>query len=85
MVLIWQAWRGAALRIPSLAAGGGAILAFVIVYAMKASIGTGIDEVDARIQSLVSLGIGAWLMALCGIGLILAGLGIIKNPLAANG
>jgi hypothetical protein len=85
--LIWQAWAGAALRPWELAAGAAAILAGGLTFMLKSAI-VGLlslnplgEAAAAQIDSLVSIGIGPWLLLAAGAGLIASGLGLVRNPL----
>ena len=64
-----------------LATGGAAILAFLLIELVKIGLTQGSD-LGQMIGLAVGTGIGAWLILLCGIGLILTGLGILGNPFA---
>jgi hypothetical protein len=87
--LIWQAWAGAALRPWELAAGAAAILAGGLTFLLKSAIlglftaANPLGEAAAtQMDSLVSIGIGPWLLLAAGAGLIASGLGLVRNPLA---
>lgn len=82
LLLIWRAWRGQALRLVTLATGAAAVLAFLLVMLVKAGITSASGEFGAAIGQVLGTGIGAWLLLLCGVGLILAGLGRIRSPFA---
>jgi hypothetical protein len=84
VVLLWQAWRGAALRLVTLAAGGAAVLAFLLVLLVKAGLTSGSGPLGDALGQVIGTGIGTWLIMLCAIGLILAGLGKIGKPLDRN-
>ena len=85
LALIWQAWRGAALRFVTLAAGAAGILAFLLVLLVKAGLTSGSDPLGEALGQVLGTGIGAWLLLLAGIGLILAGLGKIGKSPDRNG
>ncbi|WP_375398220.1 hypothetical protein [uncultured Sphingomonas sp.] len=89
-VLLYLAWVAKPLKIPSIATGGIAIVTAAIIYLYrdalighsdKDSIGAAIS---AQMDAVVSVGFGTYLIALIGIGLILAGIGVVRNPLAAK-
>jgi len=81
--VIWAAWSGKALRLPMLVAGGAAILAAVLVFALKqTAVSAAGPYAGAAVSAMVGIGIGTWLLLLAGAGLIAAGLGVIRNPLA---
>jgi hypothetical protein len=85
LALIWQAWRGGALRLVTLAAGAAGILAFLLVLLVKAGLTSGSDPLGEALGQVLGTGIGAWLLLLAGIGLILAGLGKIGKSPDRNG
>lgn len=81
--VIWAAWMGKELRLPMLVAGGSAILAAVLVFMLKqAAVATAGEYAGIAVSAMIGIGIGTWLLLLAGGGLIAAGLGIIRNPLA---
>lgn len=75
LALIGLSWAGRPVRLAGLAAGGASLVSFVLVWNLTALAAVG----DS---STLSLGFGAWLVLLAGLGLILAALGMIRNPLA---
>ena len=86
--LIWQAWTGAALRPWELAAGGAAIVAGGLTFLLKSAILGLFSAINplgaagaAQMDSLVSIGLGPWLLLAAGAGLIASGLGLVRNPL----
>jgi len=88
--LIWQAWKGAALRPWELAAGASAIVAGGLTFLLKSAILGLFSAMNplgraatAQMDSLVSIGIGPWLLLAAGAGLIASGLGLIRNPMAS--
>jgi hypothetical protein len=85
LALLWQAWRGAALRLVTLAAGAAGILAFLLVLLVKTGLTSAGGPLGEALEQVLGTGIGAWLLLLSGIGLILAGLGKIGKPLDRNG
>ena len=42
------------------------------------------EAVAAGMEAMIKIGIGPWLLAAAGIGLVVAGLGLVKNPLARS-
>lgn len=81
LALLWQAWRGASLRLVTLATGAAAIVAFLLVLLVKTGLTSASGPFGAALGQVIGTGIGAWLLLLSGIGLILAGLGKIGKPL----
>lgn len=88
--LLWRAWSGAPLRVATLATGAAALIAGIVVWSFTSSIDIGgaLGPLGAmlgeRARNVFSVGFGVWLMLACGIGLVLAGLGVVKNPLASK-
>ena len=81
--VIWAAWAGKDTRLPMLVTGGSAIFAAVLVFALKqAAVAAAGEFVGAAVGAMIGIGIGTWLLLLAGAGLVAAGLGIIRNPLA---
>jgi len=89
-LLLWLTWGGKESKAATLATGAAGILTALILWLYRGSLVGGGDEdsiggaIAARMDEAISLGIGTWLIGLLGIGLLLAGLGIIRNPLAAR-
>lgn len=91
-VLLWLCWSGKPARMATLATGGAAILTAIVIHAYRQSIVGlgGASEnsfgamISANLGAAISVGLGTWLIGLIGIGLLLAGFGIIRNPLAAS-
>jgi len=91
-VLLWFCWAGKPAKAMTLATGGAAILTAIIVHAYRQSIVGlgGVDEnsigamLSANLEAAISVGMGTWLIGLIGLGLLLAGLGIIRNPLGTR-
>jgi hypothetical protein len=89
IVLIWLAWTDKALAPAALVTGGISILVFLLIYMFRNSLAGTPDEdslggvMSKNIDAMISLGFGTYLILLCGIGLVLAGLGF-KNPLTAR-
>ena len=90
LVLIWFAWSGKETARPSLAVGGVSVLVALIVYLYRGalighpaegSIGAAISR---QMDAVISVGWGTYLIGLCGVALILSGIGILRNPLAAK-
>lgn len=73
LALLVMAWMGMGLKLPALATGAASILAFVLLYALT-----------AMSQGYLVLGFGAWLLLIAGIAILPAGLGMVRNPLAAK-
>lgn len=90
LVLLWFAWTNKPLGRLPLIAGAAAIVAGGLTIAFKSAVVGMVTAsnpfagamVGAGIDNLVSIGIGVWLLILAGIGLILSGMGLIRNPLA---
>lgn len=88
--LIWLAWSGGALRTPSIAAGAVSVAVALMFYIYRgALIGHPAEDsigaaIAGRMDAMISVGWGTYLIGLCGVGLILSGLGVVKNPLAAK-
>lgn len=90
IILLWLGWTGRDTKRVSLAAGVAAIVTAAIVYEYRETIvGAGNAAADSigamlskQMDAAISLGFGTYLIALCGVGLILGGLGVIRNPLA---
>lgn len=81
--LIWAAWQGRKERMPMLAAGASAILAGILVFLFRSAVLSAIPSfARAQMGSVISIGMGTWLLLLVGAALIAAGLGILRNPLA---
>ncbi len=91
-VLLWMTWGGKELRTLSLATGVAAIVTSAIIYeyrevlvgsggAPQGSIGA---MMSRQLDAAVSLGFGTYVIGLCGVALIVAGLGLIRNPLARD-
>lgn len=81
--VIWAAWSGKDLRLPMIVAGGAAILAAVLVFALKqAAVAAAGEYAGVAVSAMIGIGIGTWLLLLAGAGLVAAGIGVIRNPLA---
>lgn len=79
LALLWRAWSAQAGKMITLGTGGAAILAFLLIELAKTSFTQG-SEFGQMLGTVISTGLGTWLILLCGIGLILAGLGVLGNP-----
>ncbi|MBB5986894.1 hypothetical protein [Sphingobium lignivorans] len=92
-LLLWFCWMGKSTRTIALVTGGVSIVTAIAVFAYRQSIVTfaGAGEnaigamVSANLEAAISVAIGTWLMGLIGVALVLAALGIVRNPLAARG
>jgi hypothetical protein len=90
-VLLWFGWAGKQMRMMTLATGAAGVATAVILYAYRqslVSVGGGEDSLGGMISkemdAVISLGAGTYLIGLVGVGLVLAGLGLVRNPLAAR-
>jgi len=91
-LLLWFCWAGKPARTMTLATGGVSVLTAIVIYAYRQSIvglgGASENSIgamlSANLDAAISVGMGTWLIGLIGVGLVLAGLGIIRNPLAAR-
>jgi len=84
LILLYACWRGKPSKLLAMVAGAGAIAAFLNA-AIFASMIEGMANRSGGMTSVaINSGAGAWLLLLCGIGLILAATGRIANPLRAN-
>lgn len=91
LALLWFCWVGREVKPLSLATGGASLATALIIYGYRETIvrGDGVegsigDAIARQMEAAIVLGWGTYLIGLIGIGLILAGLGIVKNPLAAK-
>jgi len=75
--LIGLSWTGRPLRGASLVTGVSGVIAFGMVWNLTSLATIGDDT------SMLTLGVGAWIILLTSIALTLSGLGKIRNPLAA--
>lgn len=86
--LLWVCWSGRSVSMPSLVAGAAAVVAGGLPFLFKSALigvaGGGLagEAVAAGMDAMIKIGIGPWLLAAAGIGLIVAGLGLVRNPLA---
>jgi len=91
IALLAMAWLDKPVNKVAIGTGAVAIVTAALIYEYRqilvggsnpaGSLGSMISE---RMSAIVSIGFGTWLIALCGIGLVVAGLGMVKNPLAAK-
>lgn len=90
--LLWFCWVGKNTTKLALATGAAAIVTAIVIYVYREVIvgGGGAPEdsmrgmLGSQLDAVISLGFGTYLIGLCGIGLVLAGLGVVKNPLASK-
>lgn len=86
--LLWVCWSGRSVSMPSLVAGAAAVVAGGLPFLFKSALigvaggGMAGEAVAAGMDAMIKIGIGPWLLAAAGIGLIVAGLGLVRNPLA---
>lgn len=81
--LCWAAWAGKPERLPMLVTGAAAIIAALLVFLVKSAILSAVPEMARDMMaSQIHIGLGVWLLLLAGAGLIAAGFGLIRNPLA---
>jgi|GEM_PF-1091803 len=86
--LLWICWSGRSVSMPSLVTGAAAVVAGGLPFLFKSALigvaGGGLagEAVAAGMDAMIKIGIGPWLLAAAGIGLIVAGLGLVRNPLA---
>lgn len=84
------AWMGKPVKRLTIAAGAAALVTAAIFYAYReVLIGGGAagslgGMLSRQMEAVIGIGFGTYLIGLCGIGLILAGLGVVRNPLAAR-
>jgi hypothetical protein len=90
ITLLAFAWMDRGINKLSIATGTAAMVTAGIIYEYRQAIvgGGSADSIGGMISrqmdAAISLGFGTYLIGLCGIGLILAGIGIVRNPLAAR-
>lgn len=86
--LLWVCWSGRSVSMPSLVAGAAAVVAGGLPFLFKSALigvaggGMAGEAVAAGMDAMIKIGIGPWLLAAAGIGLTVAGLGLVRNPLA---
>lgn len=85
------AWLDKGVNKLAIATGAVAILTAAVIWEYReVLVGGGGSEgsiggmISRQMGAVISLGFGTYLVGLCGIGLVLAGLNVIKNPLAAR-
>jgi hypothetical protein len=91
IVLLAFAWMEKSTKMLALATGAAAVATAAILYEYReVLVGSGSPAgsiggmISRQMGAVISLGFGTYLIGLCGIALVLAGLGIVKNPLAAR-
>jgi hypothetical protein len=90
IALLAFAWLDKSTRTLALATGGAAIVTAAVLYEYREVLVGGGSEgsiggmISRQMGAVITLGFGTWLVGLCGVGLVLAGLGVIRNPLAAR-
>jgi len=90
--LIWFCWASKPARTMTLATGGVSVLTAIVIYAYRQSIvglgGASENSIgamlSANLEAAISVGMGTWLIGLIGAGLLLAGFGVVRNPLAGR-
>lgn len=86
------AWLDKGVNKLAILTGAVAIVTAAVLYEYREVLvgGGGRPEVSIggmisrQMSAVISLGFGTYLIGLCGIGLVLAGLNVLKNPLAAR-
>lgn len=91
VALLAMAWMDKGVNKLAIGTGAVALLTAALIYEYRevlvggaspeGSIGSMISK---QMSAVISVGFGTWLIGLCGIGLIVAGLGLVRNPLAAR-
>ena len=81
---IWSAWSDKPLKLPMLVTGACALVAAGLSFALRSAVVSMMGVMGEAAGRMISIGFGAWLLALAGVALILAGVGIIRNPLAGK-
>lgn len=91
IALLAFAWMDKSTKALALATGVVAVLTAAILYEYREVLVGGAGPVGSiggmisrQMGAVISLGFGTYLIGLCGIALVLAGLGVLKNPLAAR-
>ncbi len=83
--LLWTAWTGKSERTPALVTGGSALFAAALVFLLKSAALSNLPAMARdQVGSLISIGLGTWLLVILGGALIAAGLGKLRNPLAKD-
>jgi hypothetical protein len=81
--LIWATWTGRPEKMPLLIAGGSLLLGAALIFMTRSAVLDAVpDMMRPQIESVISVGMGAWLLALTGCAAVAAGRGLIRNPLA---
>lgn len=86
--LLWVCWAGRSASAPSLAVGAAAVVAGALPFLFKSALigvaggGMAGEAIAAGMDAMIKIGVGPWLLAAAGIGLVVAGLGLVRNPLA---
>jgi hypothetical protein len=89
-LLLWLAWSGKVAKTPTLAVGGVSVLFGLLVYLCRGALvghpveGSIGEAISQQLDAAVSVGWGTVIIAACGVALLLAGLGVARNPLAAK-
>lgn len=81
---IWSAWSDKPLKLPMLVTGTSALIAAGLSFALRSAVVSAMGVMGEAAGRMISVGFGAWLLALAGVALLLAGIGIIRNPLAGK-
>ena len=82
--VIWSAWSEKALKLPMLVCGVSAVVAAGLVFMLRSAAISMMGPMGSSVGQMISIGFGAWLLVLAGLALILAAVGIIRNPLAGK-
>lgn len=81
--LLWTAWAGKPERLPMMVTGVAAIGAAALVIGLRESALSMLpDFVREEAGSVISLGLGVWVLLLSGAALLAAATGKLRNPLA---
>ncbi len=89
-LLLWLVWSDKPVKLPSLVTGGISILFALLVYLYRGALvghpveGSIGEAISQQLDAAVSVGWGTLIVAACGVGLVLAGLGMVRNPLAGK-
>jgi len=98
LALLWASWTANPMvRLISIGTGAAAATTGVLIYLLRSALSdlVGVQagsmlgsvaeaSMQAEFEAAVSLGWGVYLIAAAGVALIAAGLGMIRNPLAAR-
>ncbi len=89
IALLAMAWMDKSVNKLAIGTGAVAIITAGLFYEYReVLVGSGAPEgsigsmISRQMDAAISVGFGTYLIGLCGIGLILAGLGVVKNPMA---